>query len=909
PKPTAPAPASPPPLPLPSPAPASSFLALEDNGLGIPPDTYGTVGPDHLMVTLNTQVRIQDRAGGEISTVFSEDFWAPLGPFDLIGGFDPKVLYDPYENRWIYVALADPFSPTSSILIGVTQDGNPTGVWNLYRVDADPDDIVWADNPKVGFNKDWVVVQTNMFPLPESEGSFQSNFYVFDKADLYEEGDGQFTLLEDTTGSDQAPVTTYDPALSTMYLIETWSGNLDGAEYLRLSTITGPVGAEELTLGVAFPTTPETWDYIPPNYENFGPQLGSPEKIELGDGRIHSAVYRNGSVWCTHTVFLPASEDRNSATRSAVEWWQMSPEGAVLQRGRIDDPTGFNFYAYPSIAVNQYNDVLIGYSRFSAFQYPSGNYAFRAWNDPPSALRQDTVLKAGEAPYFKDFGSGRNRWGDYSNTVIDPTDDTGFWTIQEYAATPNPFDPFGFPDRWGTWWGHILPGGPAPGVIAFSDAFARPGGQAVVDVVVESNQDIAGLQFKIQPYCDGDPTWLAHFNGLINDLEQAGWTATSHTDENGVTTILFFNTNGGSLPSGQHHKILELIFDIALDTPFGKWIDLVTWDVILSDPDSRPIPVNLELGTIHIGHPGDIAGGQLGGGDGEADILDIIKLIKKILGLLPQPEWGSFDFFLCDVNGDGYINILDLVGLIREVLDSGQSDGKVIADGPTSPVTVSLGNVQTLTGNLLAVPVTLSANGTVAGLQATVTFDAAHLQLGTPQLVGAAAGMTVQSQVVDGTLRVLIYSATGQVIPAGAGPTLIIPVTLLGAGTPELRLSEVLLADRGAQAIPVTVGTSTVKVAPLPTAFGLKGARPNPFNPTTRLAYNVPQTAQIVVAVYNLVGQEVVRLVDAEQQPGRYEVVWAGRNAQGLSVASGVYLYRLTSSTGFSQTKRMTLVK
>ncbi|MBI4551569.1 MAG: T9SS type A sorting domain-containing protein, partial [Candidatus Latescibacteria bacterium] len=76
-----------------------------------------------------------------------------------------------------------------------------------------------------------------------------------------------------------------------------------------------------------------------------------------------------------------------------------------------------------------------------------------------------------------------------------------------------------------------------------------------------------------------------------------------------------------------------------------------------------------------------------------------------------------------------------------------------------------------------------------------------------------------------------------------------------------------------------------------------------------RLAYEVPKAAHIVLAVYNLLGQEVIRLVDAEQQPGRYELVWTGRTAQGLSVASGVYLYRLTSSTGFSETKRMTLLK
>src|SRR5206468_12969140 len=56
--------------------------------------------------------------------------------------------------------------------------------------------------------------------------------------------------------------------------------------------------------------------------------------------------------------------------------------------------------------------------------------------------------------YFKTFGGTENRWGDYSNTSVDPTNDTDLWTIQEYAATPSG----GF-DRWGTWWGKVVPGG------------------------------------------------------------------------------------------------------------------------------------------------------------------------------------------------------------------------------------------------------------------------------------------------------------------------------------------------------------------------------------------------------------------------------------------------------------------
>lgn len=116
-------------------------------------------------------------------------------------------------------------------------------------------------------------------------------------------------------------------------------------------------------------------------------------------------------------------------------------------------------YAYPSIAVNAHNDALIGYSRFSSTQFASADYAFREHSDALNTMRANRLLKSGEATYFKTFGATRNRWGDFSATVVDPLNDVDMWTIQEYAATPSEvFDPtVGLvkQDRWGTWWGRI----------------------------------------------------------------------------------------------------------------------------------------------------------------------------------------------------------------------------------------------------------------------------------------------------------------------------------------------------------------------------------------------------------------------------------------------------------------------
>jgi hypothetical protein len=445
-----------------SPAATDSFLALDDDNTAIPPDVGGAAGPNHLMTVHNTQVRIQDRSGNVISTVSLNSFWASLNFPDTPDVFDPKIIYDPAGGRWIFTAFCNPFIASSSVLLGVTQTNDPTGSWNLFRLDADVDDVSFADYPSLGFTKDWIVVSANMF-----DNTFQDfvgvNFYVFDKAALYSNTSSQFTLLQDNNfdGFSICPAITYDQTATTMYLVEDFD-NFNGQ--LRISTITGEIGKEVLTLNVAFPTSPDVWSFV----GDEGSQLGSTELIDNGDSRIQNVIYRNGFLWCTHAIY-PAEENLLPAT---IQWWQLTTAGAVVQRGRIGDSSGASSFAFPSIAVNSSSDCLIGYSRFSATQFASGNYAFRFGTDPPNTFRADVVLKSGEASYFKDKGSGENRWGDYSSTVVDPVNDRDFWTIQQFAATP-----VGGIDRWGTWWGRIVPAetGDFVTIMATDKTAAEPG--------------------------------------------------------------------------------------------------------------------------------------------------------------------------------------------------------------------------------------------------------------------------------------------------------------------------------------------------------------------------------------------------------------------------------------------------
>src|SRR5882762_541573 len=244
----APAEAGPSPL---SPATASSFQAVLDDNTAIPPDTHGAVGPNHLMTVLNTQVRIQNRTGVVLSTVSMDSFWASLGSPNA---FDPKILYDPYGGRWIFAAAANGNSTASAVLIGVSQTSDPTGAWNLFSVDV-IGTANWADFPSVGFNKDWIVVNMNMFTVNASPSFVQSNIWVFTKASLYNNGgpSAPFRLFTEMNSSTLVPAMTYDATatLATLYLVDVFNSSTGT---LRIGTITGAVGAEIYTASTSLPS-------------------------------------------------------------------------------------------------------------------------------------------------------------------------------------------------------------------------------------------------------------------------------------------------------------------------------------------------------------------------------------------------------------------------------------------------------------------------------------------------------------------------------------------------------------------------------------------------------------------------------------------------------------------------------
>jgi hypothetical protein len=94
----------------------------------------------------------------------------------------------------------------------------------------------------------------------------------------------------------------------------------------------------------------------------------------------------------------------------------------------------------------------------------------------------------------------------------------------------------------------------------------------------------------------------------------------------------------------------------------------------------------------------------------------------------------------------------------------------------------------------------------------------------------------------------------------------------------------------------------------VPGQFQLYDNHPNPFNIQTKIAYDLPTATHVKLDIFNMLGRHVATLVDEQQSSGHYQVEWDGRDINGQTVSSGLYMYRLTVP-GFDESKKMMLLK
>jgi hypothetical protein len=150
---------------------------------------------------------------------------------------------------------------------------------------------------------------------------------------------------------------------------------------------------------------------------------------------------------------------------------------------------------------------------------------------------------------------------------------------------------------------------------------------------------------------------------------------------------------------------------------------------------------------------------------------------------------------------------------------------------------------------------------------------------------------------------------TSHSLAPGASTPIVVCVTPTGTAPANCTITVVSNAANGPTTIEVSLDAVTPVQAPLRDALDIVAVVPNPFNPNTAVRFTLPSAMAVSADVWSVAGERVATLSRNETFPaGENEIRWDGRNGRGQRVASGVYLFRLSTPAG-SRSARLVLLE
>ena len=389
-------------------------LGNQPGGLD-PSDAQIAAGPNHLVVLANADAKILNKQTGAVISTSS------LATFFQWSGFvfDPRIMYDPYGQRWVALALKNSTNTCASVdskfRVLISNNSDPTQGWFYYEFDVDGANQTWMDFAKLGFNKDWICISGNV-----RCGTNPIGLYVLPRTAAYAAGSISYFFWNSIELGN--PAFTFDMSIDKLYIVRTGNPNSVGVGYTDTWYINSvPQLITSNSYGVAAP-----WQAFATNASGYPQQSGGPAFSAVnifGHAIFNNAIYRNGALWYTHAIFLPATGATN---RVSTQWWSVNPaSGTVNQVGRIDDGSGATSEYYMSIGVNKNSDAVVTYSWFNGASNPSAAYNYRNAADGAGQMPQGVVYYNGQA------ADGDGRGGDYSQVAVDPIDDQSFWVVNQ----------------------------------------------------------------------------------------------------------------------------------------------------------------------------------------------------------------------------------------------------------------------------------------------------------------------------------------------------------------------------------------------------------------------------------------------------------------------------------------------
>ena len=456
-----------------------SFEGLSDYdvrqfGVGlIPPDTMGSVGPTQFVELINGGFAVYDKATGtKLQSMLDSNFWISKAGGQATGG-DPRIRFNAQMGRWIATGFG---ANGKDIQIGVSDTADATGSWKSTVFEGYSQAGLFrpvADYPTLAFDNNAVYIGTNNFAASTAAGpqTFRgTTLNVIPLADVFA-----------ATGPDATNRAKFQNFFNTAGQSDSFAGfaiqgvsKNDGSSTGHIFTVSatdyGVQRYDILNAGTGADTRSAITDLATGSYTGLcggsicpAHQPSGLRNIDALDDRVSSSVYEvNGKIYGLQEVML-AGTDLDQIRYYVID----SATNAILDQGEI---TGGGFdYFQGSLAVNSQGQVVISYNRSGdpatgsdgkisvmarTFKTTADGHLQQMGNE--LLIKQsltDRYLNGN--PEASGVPAGRQRWGDYSQTTLDPTDSDKFWLIGQFAReanTPENGHPGGSGfSRWGTW--------------------------------------------------------------------------------------------------------------------------------------------------------------------------------------------------------------------------------------------------------------------------------------------------------------------------------------------------------------------------------------------------------------------------------------------------------------------------
>jgi hypothetical protein len=429
-----------------------------------PPDPHIAAGPNHIVVVTNVVMAVYSKSGTLLKIACLDNWFANVHDPATDGGlFDPRIVYDPHENRWIMMILASNSSPQKSwYLVSVSQTSDPTGAWWNWRLDgllnapATGNVNTWADYPDLGFDGilstsgagGAVYISANYFDFNDNFGTNGLN--ILPKSALYSGASFSYWLA---WGRDNAAG--FDAF--TLRTATVWDAG--SPEYV-INTVGNGTQVSLWRVTPTFPPNPVSWVLqatltiggysLPPD----ATQPGCTDVLDTISNRMYNAILRDNKVYAAFTEGV----NFGSGTVAAIRYLKVDATTSAVDLDVRFGADGIHHW-FPAIAADASGNITLVYARSSTSEFASIYYTGRKTTD--STTQAGALLKAGEL-CITGF-----RWGDYFGAAPDPADGSKIWIFGEWAKDLAGVDAVW---DWGTWIGQVgFPtGNPNPTAAVFT---------------------------------------------------------------------------------------------------------------------------------------------------------------------------------------------------------------------------------------------------------------------------------------------------------------------------------------------------------------------------------------------------------------------------------------------------------